>query len=195
MTIATLISDVISDTGRPDKSVLIGRYVRAAIIKCHEIDFFPQDLVTATVTPGSPGTSITEDLPARFRKFFAVYPVSSGGVPLGKRFTLDEAGFADSYSPVNRVNFSDYYKVVGNSIQIESVDTVDKFVWLYYEYPNLTEDTAETWITLRYPQAVVDLATGYIQNKLGNTEIGNFSLQAFSSVWVPQIQQNLIVEL
>lgn len=195
MDIDALIAAVITDTGRADKSDLIGRYVRAAVVKCHEIDFFAQDMVTEVVEPNDPGTSIVIALPTGWRKFQVVMPCTSAGVSLGKRFELDEFGFVDSLKTEDKKFYKDYYKVVGANVLAESECSVSYVKWIYWATPDVTAGATETWICKRYSQAAIDLATGYVQNKLGNAEIGQFNLDLFEKVWIPQIGQNLKEEL
>jgi hypothetical protein len=194
-TIDVMIAAVITDTGRADKSDLIGRYVRAAVVKCHEIDFFAQDKVSAQITIATPGTSITHALPTGWRKFQSVIPCTSAGLPLGKRFELDESGFVDSLDAEDKKFYKDYYKVIGANLVAQSECTISYIKWTYWASPTVTSGSTETWLCAKYPQAIIDLATGYVQNKLGNAEIGQFNLDLFNRVWLPEIRQNLREEL
>src|SRR6187551_1791232 len=169
-TITQLVTAVVEDTGRVDKTTLIARYVRAGIIKAHELDYFPLDRVAATQAVIAPGTSTAFALPTRWRKFFSIFPCDSGGLTAGLQLELDQAGFMDSFDAVKKATYRDYYKVVGNQVLMETDASISYVRIIYWAYPDLALDTAETWITLRYPQAIVDFATAYVQNKLGNPE-------------------------
>jgi hypothetical protein len=122
-------------------------------------------------------------------------PCTSTGVALGKRFELDEFGMVDSLEACEKKYYKDYYKVVGANVLAESECEVSYVKWIYWATPDVSSGATETWICERYPQAAIDLATGYVQNKLGNAEIGQFNLDLFNRVWLPEIRQNLREEL
>lgn len=177
MDIDTIVAAVISETGRPEKSVIIERAVRSSILKAHEINFFPQDRIDGgSIVASSPATLISETLPTRWRKFNLVRPMSTGDVPLGLQFK--------NKSPDNVFDFDgnvlgNYYYVQGSNVIMEGVNQIDKFQWVYYEYPDTVAGTIETWLMARYPQELIDLASAYVYQKLSDS----VSARLYRELW------------
>lgn len=179
MDIDELVAAVEIDTGRPDKSALIGRSVRAMVLKAHQLDYFPQDRVSEIKTAGTPAKSITEALPTRWRKFELVRPLTTLDVPvLGiHKFTRKV--------PDNIFNFDgdvqpNYYYVIGSTVFMESTQQIDKFNWVFFQHPTVVAGTATTWITLQYEQELIDLCNSYVYKQLGDNVSSKLNLELWN---------------
>lgn len=204
-TIQDIIDAVEADTGRPDKSALIQRVVKATIIKAHEIDFFPRDRVEDTdVSFGAAAATITVSLPTRWRKFELIRPLDEDGNAIGKEFerrsTDNTRKFGQDFAnDLDRKYFEDYYFVLGDNVRIFAENTVRKLHWVYFEYPDLGTLTNSTWITDNYEQAIIDGASFHVYNRLGYTNQASGALELWRGNprqgimgWVEIIRQHCI---
>ena len=164
-TIQDIIDNVEAETNRVDKTAMITRAVKAVILKAHALDYFPQDRVSAVITPSSPGLIVTEALPTRWRKFDIIAPLSSAGVSLKKKFTRRDP---DDMMYFDGERISDHFHVVGSNVIMESEDSIVKVGWTYYTYPEVSTLSSSTWMTLRYEQELTDGALAYVYKKLGD---------------------------
>jgi hypothetical protein len=88
-----------------------------------------------------------------------------------------------------RVQRNEVYYVVGENVRIKSYNTISRVTWCWYEYPALTSGAVETWMTLvpSMAQAIMDGATWYLNNKLGNSRMAQFDLSMWRE-WQEMIQ-------
>ncbi len=191
-TVTNLITEVTDDTGRVDKAALIARYVKAAIIKCHEIDFFPRDLVTAIMPVSPAATQFSIALPALWRKFESIVLCTSAGVGLGTVYTEDQTDYSAAIEADDLTDTDlNYYKVKGDNVVFQSFTSASYIRWTYFAHPDVDTLSTHSWLMDKYPQAIIDLATGYIEKKIGNKDKAALNLEIFKNDWIPQIRQHL----
>lgn len=191
MNITNLAAAVVSESGRPDKATMIERAVKAKVLQAHQLDFFPRDRIEATFVPSSPGETVTEALPARFRQFALIRPLNASGVHLDKKFTRKDPG--DIFNFEGEIE-PDYYYVLGTNVVMQSTDSIVKLHWVYYEYPDLSSGSTETWICTKYEQEIIDGALGYVYKKLGMASVA----KAYTDLWnfehIPRIIRDNLIE-
>lgn len=194
MDIATLTAAVISETGKPHMSALVERAVKSIVLRAHQSDYYPRDLVSDNaVVPGSPSTTVIEALPDRWRKFESIELLdASTGVSLEKYFN---AVLPSSAMQFDGTVFPYCYWVEGTNVKLFSEVSIDRLGWYWYANPDLSTTAKTTWITENYEQDIIDGASAYVYLKAGDKDSASIYANFFASFIARLRAENLIVQL
>lgn len=173
-TFAELVADVKLMTNRPDLDSEIKLAVKAATLKAHQTDYYPNDIFETALqwTPVAYQQSLDYRLLIpRWRSFKYLRKYTPGTTPAddvdGKFFEVVDPNYVlDSY----RLNKENVCYLAGEQIEIRS-STQDEYMLLgCYIYPDITEATYSSWIALDHPFAIVYEATSKIFKQTGYDE-------------------------
>lgn len=167
-TIQELIDEIIEETRRVDKTVLITSYVKKAIQHAHSLKDFKRDRLdtTVAVTDG-PKTVGTVILPDNFKKAKLVRPLINGILITGEE--LSEIFVEDLVSRARKGTDLETYYITGNNLTFKSSRSLTEIGLIYQAWPDLTLSNS-TWVTQKYPEGLKDLCKSYIFAVSGDKE-------------------------
>lgn len=170
-TFAELVADVKLLTNRPDLDSEIKLAVKAATLKAHHTDYYPQDIYEVAIqwNPIAYQQSLEyRTLIPRWRSFKFLRKYTPGTTPAddvdGVFFSVVNPDNAlDSYG----INKENVCYLAGEQIEIRS-STQDEYMLLgCYLHPDVTEATYSSWIALDAPYAIVYEAVSKIFKQIG----------------------------
>lgn len=173
----SLKADIINLTNRPDLEVEIELALKTATVSAHLSDFYPRDQVQTTVPlPDSPVYQAQLDIPTFFPMFRAVSTVQlldiNNEVVLSKAADIPVLELDDIYNLDNRVRASCAY-VAGSSLNIRYTNGMYGVLVSWFQSPNTTRDTYDSWIAQAVPAVIVFWAAAIVFNTNGNEEKAN----------------------
>ena len=170
MTLAELIAEVYTLTGRPDRVAETLSAVRSATLTCHQSDYYYKDFYEQGVAFTSPEFIQDFDYRAlvpRYRayKYFRKYdPLTD---TMGKILKLIPSDLVlDDYS----VTKTDVCYVAGSQIRINSSTQEQYYVFGCYIHPDITPASFDSWIALDHPWAIIFRAAGIVFKAIGKDE-------------------------
>jgi hypothetical protein len=170
MTLAELIAEVYTITGRPDRVAETLSAVKSATLKAHQSDYYYKDtfetgldLQTAQYVHNFDYRAI---LP-RWRAFKYLSKYDPVGDVIGKQFELVvPENVLDDY----RLTRTDVCYVAGAYIQIHSSTEQRYFVFGCYLNPDVTQLGYSSWIALDHPYAIIFDAAATVFKAIGKDE-------------------------
>lgn len=170
MTLAELISEVYTITGRPDRIAETSSAVKSAILKLHQSDFYYKDLFESGLAFSTADYVQNLDyrlLIPRFRsvKYFRKYDYinNSPGSFLTK---IEPEQILDRYASQK----SDIFYVAGAYIQINSSTQEQYYLFGCYLNPDISGTSTSSWIALDHPYAIIYDAAAKIEVTLGKLD-------------------------
>lgn len=166
---ASIVSDVMTITNRPDLVNETNMAVRAATLKMHQKDDWIKDLQEQSITFTAADYYQTLDYKSLFplwRKPKYIRKLDSTGTP-GKfleYMTPERALDAYGYSR------TDVFYIAGSSVQIRTPDQCQYFLVGYYTNPDVTVDGYSSWIANDHPFAIIYEASAIIFKTIGHDE-------------------------
>lgn len=170
-----LNSEVQQIVRRPDLVSRIESAVRSAILKIHTTNFYSRDIAELGVEFNAPDTVTNFDpreLFPRFRKIAYIrrwlYD-ESDSVNLGR-----PGGVLDHVALGNVLDYygfpkTEIYYEAGELLQIKTALPLDYALVGVYQFPDMNEQTFDSWIARDYPYAIVYEAAAKIFGQIGNT--------------------------
>jgi hypothetical protein len=172
MTLAELIQEVYSLTGRPDRVAETLSAIKSATLKAHQSDFYHKDLLEAGVQFNTAEYLQTWDyrnpVPLwRAAKYFRKYDTTAiiplAGKTLAK--VVPENVF-DDYA----IEKTDIWYAAGGFIQLRSSTKESTYLFGCYLNPDITEAGYGSWIALDHPYAIVFDAASTVFKAIGKDE-------------------------
>ena len=195
MDLAAIASAVLDETGRPEKATMVARAVKAVVLKAHETDYFPQDLVvgSATTPAGGVSTLTSAALPSRFRKFSSIEVVSSAGASFSPRVFLPFKT-PDNILQFDGTELNSYAYLAGSVVILKHSSDIAKYRMTYWAAPDVSATDKTTWITSNssYEQDLIDGACAYVYRKLGDTDTVRGYLQMWQEFQARLRAENMI---
>lgn len=175
MLLSEIITDVVSTLRRPDLQSFVATRARQQIKLLHSMDTFPRDKIEQTLTLQNPGSLIRTTLPAQWRKFDIIVPLTATGTRIALPTDgVDQIGFKEvdprKTQGYHNMEDTDYYYIAGDVFNVKMSVGAAKLFVAYYKYPDLTSDNAVTWITESFPELATYRILMICHRMLGNFE-------------------------
>jgi len=170
MTLAELIQEVYTLTGRPDRVAETLSAVRSATLKCHQSDYYYKDIFESGLAFDSADYVQNLDYRAllprwRALKYLRKYD-NSTGTPGAELNIIVPENVLDSY----RVQRTDICYVAGAYIQINSSTAEQYYLLGCYLNPNITEAGFDSWIASDHPYAIIFDAAATVFKAIGKDD-------------------------
>ena len=170
MTLAELIAEVYTITGRPDRVAETLSAVKSATLKLHQSDYYYKDMFESGVAFDSASFVQNLDYRAllpRWRaiKYLRKYDAASGTPGKELELIVPENVF-DAYT----VQKQDIYYVAGAYIQINSSTEDQYYILGCYLNPDITQTGYNSWIALDHPYAIIFDAAGSVFKAIGKDD-------------------------
>ena len=181
VTLQNISDAAITETGRSDKTALADRMAAHGVMLAHSLDYFPQDRQEDNnVLPSSAAATMTKALPTRFRKFSLIEPLQSTGIryAVGAKRVFVEKDPSAIFSFEGEL-IKEYYYIQGSNVFLESVDTINRLRWLWYQYPDLSSMSNYTWLTEKYKNELIDFVCYHIYRREGDEKRASGYLEAW----------------
>lgn len=189
-----LVNKVYIETNRPDLTAETLQAVLSSTLKMHGLDYFRKDIKTAQVQFDSTAylQTLDTDALARFKAIsyirkwgpeansYALNPNSlppmygySNGSVFGWNQTVDYLAaiepddIFDDYGAEKR----DVYYQAGSTLMMKSSTSLLNLLVGWYAYPDIQEETYNSWIAKEYPYAIIYDAASAILQKTGMQEV------------------------
>jgi hypothetical protein len=171
MTLAELISEVYTLTGRPDRVAETASAIKSATLKAHQCDFFYKDIFESGV--GFTTAEFVQNLDYRTLiplwrsvKYLRKWDNTGTGTP-GKFLDLiAPAQVMDRY----QVEKDDIYYAAGAELTIKCSSPQQYFLIGAYVNPDITVVGYNSWIALDHPFAIVYDAAATVFKAIGKDE-------------------------
>lgn len=170
MTLAELISEVYTITGRPDRVAETASAIKSATLKAHQSDYFYKDVFETGVAFDSSAYVQQLDyrtlLPLwRAVKYLRKYD-NTNAVPGNFLNLIVPEQVLDRYM-VEKTNI---YYVAGAYLNIRSETEEQYFLLGCYLNPDITTATYSSWIALDHPYAIIYDAAATVFKAIGKDE-------------------------
>lgn len=170
MTLAELIAEVYTITGRPDRVAETLSAVKAATLKLHQSDYYYKDIFESGIAFDSPAFVQNLDYRALLPRWRAIKYLrkydSSTGTPGKELGLIVPENVFDAYA----VQKQDIYYVAGAYVQINSSTEDQYYILGCYLNPDITEVGYNSWIALDHPYAIVYDAAGSVFKATGKDD-------------------------
>ena len=170
MTLAELIAEVYTITGRPDRTAETSLAVRSATLKAHQSDYYYKDIYEIGVAFTASATLQDLDyrnLIPRWRslKYLRKYDFVNSAPGKQLDIILPEQIF-DRYSTQK----SDICYVAGAYVHINSADAQQYYLLGCYVNPTITDSEYSSWIAQDHPYAIIYDAAATVFKSIGKDE-------------------------
>jgi len=170
-TLAALLADVYSITNRPDLTAESTVAVKAAVLKAHQSDFFPRDIITGSFTFASPSLNVqafTVSTLTRWRAWSYLQnfsPTSTPNQPSDARLfdILTPNNLFDEYNILK----ADMAWQVGMTLNLRSAVALPVLYYGFYQNQNITDINDMGWISDSHPYAIVFEAARVVFKMIG----------------------------
>lgn len=170
MTLAELIAEVYTLTGRPDRVAETASAIKSATLKAHQCDFFYKDIFESGVSFSS--SEYVQNLDYRTLiplwravKYLRKWDVNTGTA--GKFITLiTPAQLMDRYG----VEKDDIYYAGGAELTIKCSSPQQYFLLGAYVNPDITTAGYNSWVALDHPFAIIYDAAATVFKAIGKDE-------------------------
>jgi hypothetical protein len=173
-TFSEILTDVYTLTNRPDLVAESKLAVRAATLKVHATDFYYKDITELPVDLGVSEFLHTLDYKDIFPRYKALSYIRKLDITTTDNqdvfFTvLTPNEVLDPYS----ANRADVAYVAGANLQLRG-STKFRYVSIgAYQYPDVTEDSYNSWIAIEYPFTIIHIAAANVFAGIGLREEAN----------------------
>lgn len=170
MTLAELIQEVYTITGRPDRVAETLSAIKSATLKAHQSDFYYKDIFETGVAFTSADYVQQIDyrtlIPLwRANKYLRKYDNVSGTPGDYMDLVLPEQ-VTDGYN-LDKV---DIYYTAGAYINLKSRTQEQYYLYGCYLNPNVTADKFNSWIALDHPYAIIFDAAATVFKAIGKDD-------------------------
>ena len=158
MNLDAIVEAVGEEVRRPNKQSAIIRAVRATIISAHSFECFAQDLVEDVVELSATSNTMKVPLPPRFRYLQSAAPLTKYGVIMNISTNTNHYEIVSPQDIVTEAG-NDLYDIVyiaGNSMVLRSTVVPEKLGVSYYQVPDVSLGTLETWLMASYPETIIN---------------------------------------
>ena len=170
MTLAELIAEVYTITGRSDRSAETSLAIRSATLKAHHSDYYYKDIFETGIDFSISAT--VQDLDYRniipkwrALKYLRKYDLVNAAPGRELDIVLPEQIF-DRYSTQK----ADICYVAGAYVHINSSDAQQYYLLGCYVNPDITDAGYSSWIALDHPYAIVMDAAATVFKSIGKDE-------------------------
>jgi hypothetical protein len=170
MTLAEMIQEVYTITGRPDRVAETASAIKSATLKAHQSDFYYKDIFESGVAFDSAAYVQSLDYRAlvplwRAVKYLRKYDFVNAAE--GKILTLVLPELTLDRYQVEKTNI---YYVAGSQLNIKS-DTAEQYYLLgCYVNPDITTTGYNSWVALDHPYAIIFDAAATVFKAIGKDD-------------------------
>lgn len=169
--LASLVSEVMLITKRPDLQDRTTAFVKAATLKAHSSDFYYKDLHENAVQFQSPEyiqNFVPTDIFSNFRKakYVRVWIGDMKGRPGHFLEPIQIENSLDSYQKIK----SDVFYMAGQYLQIRTRTPVLRVLFGAYLHPMVVDEAYSSWIANEYPACIVNEAARRIFKSIGQDQ-------------------------
>ena len=170
MTLAELITEVYSLTGRPDRIAETLSAIKSATLKAHQSDYFYKDVFESGLSFSSSTFVQSLDyrtLLPRWRalKYLRKYDAATN-TPGKELDIILPDNVLDSY----KVTKTDICYVAGSYVQINSSTEENTYILGCYLNPDITEASYTSWVALDHPYIIIFDAAATVFKAIGKDE-------------------------
>lgn len=167
---ASLVTDVMSLTNRPDLTAETNLAVKAATLKAHHTDDYIFDLGEYSIAFDTAAYYQTLDYKTviplwRKPRYFRKYD-NTAGAPGDFLSYIQPEQVVDNFG----YNREDIYYIAGANLQLRSSTLLQYALLSCYLNPTVTDSGYSSWIANDYPFAIIYEATAIIFKTIGNDE-------------------------
>lgn len=171
MNFSELVSEVMQRTARPDMTTQTESAVKAATLKAHNSGFYYNDLVELAVQFDAPRTIQTfdpSDVSSYYRrvKYMRIW---NGDVDGQAGEFLEHINTEAALDPYGYLRLNVFY-MAGKFLQIRTRVELDKILFGFYRYPDITDISFSSWIADEVPYAIIWEAARTIFLQIGYQE-------------------------
>lgn len=171
MTLAELIAEVYTITGRPDLVAETSSAVRKATLKMHTVDFFYRDLQETILAFSTAAYKQQLDLSANLTTYRAIkYVREWNQVATGKELFLEKVE-PDAIIDEYRRECADIWYVAGHMLNIKCSKLLSYCTVGYYQRPDISTNLYNSWIAVEMPFAIIEEAAVNIFQMIGHGEM------------------------
>lgn len=170
MTLAELIAEVYTITGRPDRVAETLSAVKAATLKAHQSDYYYKDLFESGLDMLTPDFAHSLDYRQVLPRWRALkylrkldYPANVPGKMLD---IVVPENVLDNY----RIQRTDICYVAGDYVQINCSEEQRYFLLGCYLNPDINQNTYTSWIAQDHPYAIIFDAAATVFKAIGKDE-------------------------
>lgn len=171
MTFNELVDEVMSLVARPDLTSKIESAVKSATLKAHTSGFYYNDIVELAVQFDAPRTIQTfdpSDVSSYYRraKYMRIWNGDTDGEagPFIEHINTEAA-----LDPYGYLRLNVFY-MAGKFLQIRTREELEKILFGFYRYPDITSATYDSWIAVELPYTIVYEAARVIFLQIGYQE-------------------------
>lgn len=171
MNLTELQQEVYNLTNRPDLVAETLTAVRSATLKLHQLDYFYKDIVETGVSFSSAEYLQQIEYRTLFPRWRALKYLrksDSSGYDDGVFFTV--LSIPEMVEDDYKINRNDVCYVAGSVIQVRSSTQFQYALLGYYQNPDITPASYDSWIALDHPYAIVFEAAALVFKMIGDTE-------------------------
>lgn len=170
MTLADLIAEVYTLTGRPDRVAETLSAIKAATLKAHQSDYYYKDLyengIQFTSSEFFQQLDYRQLIP-RWRAVKYLRKYDAVGMTAGKFLDLVPPEMTlDDY----QLNRSDIYYIAGSNLNIRSSTKEQYYLLGCYINPDITDANYNSWIALDHPFAIIFDAAATVFKAIGKDD-------------------------
>lgn len=168
MTLAELIQEVYTLTGRPDRVAETLSAIKAATLKMHQLDYFPKDLFESGLAFDTPSYVQNFEYRVTVPRFRALKYLRklNNGTPGKFLSVITPEQVLDSYS----IQRQDICYVAGQFIQINSSTEQQEYLIGCYVNPDVGTATFDSWVAVDHPFAIIFEAAAGVFKAVGKDE-------------------------
>ena len=171
MNFSDLVEEVKTITARPDLQSKAESAVSAATLKAHNSGFYYNDLVELAVQFDEPRRIQTfdpTDVSSYYRrvKYMRIW---DGDVDGEAREFLEHINTEAALDTYGYLRLNVFY-MAGKFLQIRTYAELDKILFGFYRYPDITSGGFSSWIADEMPWAIIWEAARTIFNQIGYQE-------------------------
>ncbi len=195
MTLAELVQEVYTITGRPDRVAETSSAIRAATLKAHRADYFYKDLYENGIQFDSAEFHqqfAYRELVPRWRAFKYLRYYDAVGMAPGKFLTLVPPEMV--LDGIYKIPKEDIVYVAGEYVQIKLSAKQQYFLLGCYLNPNITDAGYNSWIAIDHPYAIVFDAAATVFKAIGKDEEAAAYRSLVASEYTELISSNIVAE-
>lgn len=170
MTLAELISEVVSITKRPDKTTEISSAIKNATLKAHQKDYFWKDLKEEVVDFNSAAYIQQLDYRAVFPKFRAAKYLRKYDPTTNTPGKLLTKVVPENVFDAYQIQKQDIFYAAGAFINLNSSTQERYYQFGCYLNPDITDSGYNSWIALDHPYCIIYDAAATIFKAIGKDE-------------------------
>lgn len=175
-TFAELYDLAVEQTRRPELQAITEAAVRTAVLRAHHFDFFPRDLQEGAVVYTPSSNAWQYDIPSLgtlLPRYRAIKGLLGTEPVTGRPIEQFEFRETDDMYTTDGERRSHVYTLLGTTLRIVPAQATGTLLVYYYQNPDVSQDTFNSWIADTYPEQVAMMAATAVWSRTGFREQAN----------------------